>query len=483
MERVLAGIRPEIVFKHFEDISRIPRGSGNEKAVSDFIVGFARGLGLEVWQDEVYNAVIRVPGTPGATEEPLIFQGHLDMVCEKNQDVTHDFLKDPIELVVKDGRIRADGTTLGADNGTAVAMMMAMAQGGLPEHPPLELVFTTQEEVGLDGASHLDMGRLQGKRLVNLDFGGVGVFCAGCAGGVRTLIRLPLAWEEANGQAFRVRVRGLAGGHSGEMIHEGRGNANVVLGRLLSRLRETVDARPAQFSGGLMDNAIPRESDAVIVVKDEDAGEALLILEAYVREVKSDLPDADAPFSLTAEPCPLPDAVWKADCADAVSRFFLDAPNGVVSMSPDLAGLVQTSLNLGVMRQDKDALNLSYALRSSVEEEKAELMARMEACARAVGAEASHGHGYPGWTFRPDSPLLAVCMRVYEETSGKAARCVAVHGGLECGLFLAKKPGLDMIALGAESEAIHTPDENLDPEVVVWCWEFLKVLAARLAKG
>ncbi|MDR2167982.1 MAG: aminoacyl-histidine dipeptidase [Clostridiales bacterium] len=481
---ILKDLRPADVFSYFEVICSIPHGSWNEKALSDHILGWARDLGLEAVQDEMWNLVIKKPGSAGREDfAPVMIQAHIDMVCEKNNDVEFDFETQGLDIYVDGDFVKARGTTLGGDNGIAVAMAMAILADNSLEHPPLEIVLTTVEEAGMDGARAVDAGLLSGKRFINVDNAEEGVFLTGCAGGAAVKISLPLAdmpLPGADFAAFTIFVGGLKGGHSGMDIHLERGNSNKILGRVLASLKTPFHIM--DVAGGSKDNAIPREAWAKIFVKPADGGALALEVAEIEAALKAEFKTADPGVFVRLDGKPmgrqssLPSGtrVFAPETKEAAISLLLLTPFGVDHFSMDFPGLVETSNNLGVVRVIDGELVLTCAVRSSVESRKLALCQRIERLAEALGAKATVSDGYPGWAYSPESALRETFKKVYFEKYGKDATIVAIHAGLECGVFAEKIGGLDMISFGPNMFDLHTPDERVSISSVERCYDFFK---------
>ena len=484
MEYRIQGWEPAALFHFFEDISAIPRGSGNEKAVSDFILAFARERGLEAWQDGSYNVVIRKAGSPGAENcPPVILQGHLDMVCEKRSGAEHDFLTQGLDLVVEDGVLRANGTTLGADDGVAVAMMLAVLDDPELVHPPLECVFTTGEETGLLGAHALDMSRLRGRTLINLDTEEDGLATVSSAGGMRFTLSRPAAWEQASGTALYLSVSGLQGGHSGGDIDRERGNAIKLMARLLHRLLREPEARLADFSGGGKDNAIPRECAAAVLYPNEAlARQAQETVRALAGDMAEAIRPAEPDFACVTflEPAEAVPVLSREDARAMADAAFL-APNGVRQRNPKKDNFVVTSLNLGIVSATPEACSLVFLPRSSVEtlqEETAELLTLL---AETFGFSTEITGRYPGWAYTEHSPIRELFQAVYREQTGKELEIAAFHAGVECGLFVQGLPGLDAISVGPTIRDVHTPEEHMPLDSFARCYTQITAVLARLA--
>ena len=459
----LENLEPKSVFRYFEEICAIPHGSGNMEAISSYCMQFAKDHQLKATQDEAYNVVIVKEATPGYEDAPTVMlQGHLDMVCEKDADCAIDFAKDGLNLAVDGDYIYAKGTTLGGDNGIAVAMALSILADDTLEHPRLECVFTVDEEVGLLGADALDTTELQAKYLINMDSEEEGIFTVSCAGGLRKNCSLPLQWNETEGVRYQITIDGLLGGHSGVEIHKEHGNSNMLMGRLLNALDEKVNFLLADIRGGLADNAIPRRTDAVVYVKEEDAAlfeECLTIYDSiYKNEFRSSDPDVKVSF---VKEGPKTGKTLTPKC-QALLLFLLHiVPNGVQKVSVEIKDLVQTSLNLGILNFTEEAANIVFSIRSSVETEKQELSARLSHMVEFLGGEAEEVGAYPGWEYKKDSVLRDTMVNVYKEQYGKEAKVVAIHAGLECGIFTGKMEDLDCVSIGPEMHDIHSPKERL----------------------
>jgi len=470
------GLEPASVFHWFEELDAIPRGSGNEQAVSDFLVAFARDHGLNVTQDKANNVLIRKPGTPGYEQSPgVIIQGHMDMVCEKAPGVEHDFMKDPVRLCVEGDTIHADGTTLGADDGIAVAMGMAVLASDDIPHPPLELLVTTSEETGMDGAHALDPQLISGRMLINIDSEEEGILTVSCAGGCTAKITFPAQRISiGTGMALlTLTVKGLRGGHSGIEINKGLGNADKLMARLLNSL----DAAFAlcALNGGSKHNAIAREAEAVLAVAATDVPrlkEQVAELEAQFRsEFQTSDPDIRL---LVGEPekeyC---DAIHPEQAQNLL--HFLDVmPNGVQSMSAAMPGLVESSLNLGVIRTEAAEVEVITSIRSSVGSLKENIYRTVSQLARMTGGKMSREADYPEWSYNPDSRLRVLFVSLYQKLFGREPAVNAIHAGLECAIFAEKFNGLmDMISIGPTMTGVHTAQERLSISSVQRTWQYL----------
>ena len=468
---VLEHLEPRSVFMWFERLCAIPHGSGNTKAASDWLVSFARERGLSWEQDALYNVLIRKDASPGYEAAPgVILQGHIDMVCEKLPECPLDLARDGLALRVEGDTVYAEGSTLGGDDGVAVAMMLALLDDGALPHPALECLFTTDEEIGMLGAAGLNFALIRARRMINLDSEEEGIFTVGCAGGRLVTLSLPVDREEGAGVPLRLEVSGLTGGHSGGEIHKGRANAVMLLGRLLYRLKRRTDFRLQSVSGGGKDNAIPMSASASLCAADAEAAAALCReMEQALRE---EYAVTDGGVRVALHPG-TPGPVMDAESTERVGRLLLCAPDGVQAMSPDIPGLVQTSLNLGILRTVPDGVEASFCVRSSVESQKWMLTDRLECLAAGLGGGITVSGDYPGWAYRRESPLRDLMTEVFTEQYGHAPVIAAIHAGLECGLFSAYLPGLDCVSIGPELSDIHTPRERLHVASLGRTWALL----------
>ena len=463
--RVLNGLNPGRVFYYFEDLCAIPHGSGNTKEISDYCVAFAKAHALPVYQDEHNNVVIKKPASVGyEAHEPVILQGHLDMVCEKEPDCKINFMTDGLSLKREGDFVFADGTTLGGDDGIAVAMALAILEDQTLAHGPIEALFTTDEETGMYGAEGLDASVLSGKTLLNIDSEEEGILTVSCAGGARAAISIPLQTAPVDMPCYTVTLCGLCGGHSGVEIDKGRQNANVLMGQFLHSLPFAF--RIVDICGGQKDNAIPRQTVAVVATVDNLKDAAAAFVKANRIETEPDL-------AITVESATASVIGFDRDSSNRIAEFLATVANGVQAMSADIAGLVQTSLNLGILKAENNTLTATFAVRSSVESEKAALLKKLEDTAsRFGGTFESHGH-YPAWEYRKDSPLRDTMVKVYEKLFRTAPEVVAIHAGLECGLFAGKINGLDAVSFGPNLYDIHTTRERLSVSSVLRTYEFL----------
>lgn len=479
---VLGHLEPKAVFGYFEDISNIPHGSGNMDQISQFCVNFAKEHNLEYILDDMKNVIIIKEATPGYENvEPLILQGHLDMVCEKRPDKEKDFLTEGLDLCTDGELIWADGTTLGGDDGIAVAYGLALLAAKDLQHPRLEVVLTIDEETGLYGAEAIDMSMLKGKKLINLDSEEEGIFTVGCAGGLTLACDIPMFTEEVEGEVYELKVTGLLGGHSGAEIHKGRGNSNVILGRVLFAIGQKMGLDIIKMEGGSKDNAIPRNSSAEVLILAEDAEKFAALVKEQDAILKNEYHASDADVTLEVT-CKGTASVEVLDATSKVTALHAlnNIPNGIQAYSMDIEGLVETSLNMGIMSQDGESLKMSFAVRSSVESAKHYLTDRVMLFVDMLGGKCEIKGDYPGWAFNPKSDLRETFIRVYKEMYGKDPVVEAIHAGLECGLFTKKIDGLDSISVGPNMHNVHTSEETLEVASVQRTWEFLcRVIAQK----
>ena len=468
----LAGLQPANVFAYFEKLCSIPHGSGNTKLISDYLVSFATEHGLRYIQDELNNVIIFADGTCGYEDhEPVIIQGHMDMVCEKDEDCPIDLQTQGLD-VTHDGQfVFAKGTTLGGDDGIAVAYALALLDDPSIPHPPLEVVITVDEETGMFGAAGIDLSMLRGRKLLNIDSEDEGILTVSCAGGGRGTIRLPLERRAVYGPCVRLTVEGLQGGHSGVEIHKNRANANKVMGIFLERVQKLMPLCITKLQGGAKDNASPRSCQVTLVALGMYIERINEIAEALQREIREQYDEPEA-IIRGDDVDALGGNALTTECTAKVIALLNAAPNGVQAWSKDIEGLVQTSLNLGIAELEEE-LRLTFAVRSSVNKEKRELLDRLKELALFYDGSYSEVGEYPAWEYKPESVLRDTMVRVYTELYGKAPEVVAIHAGLECGLLSEKLPDLDCVSLGPQMHDIHTSRERLDIASTERTWKFL----------
>ena len=476
----LAGLAPADVFAYFEKICSIPHGSRNTKMISDYLVSFAKEHGIRCIQDELNNVILFGEGTCGMEDHaPVILQGHMDMVCEKDADCPIDMEKEGLDVTHDGEYVFAKRTTLGADNGIAVAYAMALLTDKTIPHPPLEVIITVDEEIGMEGATGVDLTMLKGRTLINLDSEDEGIFTVSCAGGARGTISLTLPRHPVYGPCVKLTVEGLQGGHSGVEIHKNLANANKIMGEFLGRIQKIMPVCITKLEGGSKDNAITRSCSVSLVAMGmyiERINDIAAQLQQEIREKYDE-----------------PEAVVRGDDIDALGGNALStqdsakiialmnaAPNGVQSWSEDIEGLVQTSLNLGVAKLDNDGLRLTFAVRSSVNAEKEALLQKLRDLAAFYEADYSQMGDYPAWEYKKDSRLRDTMVSVYARMYDKQPEVVAIHAGLECGILSDKLPGLDCVSIGPQMYDIHTSRERLSIASTTRTWEFVKAVLKEL---
>ena len=478
---VLENCEPKRVFHYFEEICKIPHGSGNTRQISDYLVQFAKDHDLKYIQDEMNNVVIYKPGTAGYENAPtVIVQGHMDMVCEKRPDVDHDFTKDGLNLSVEGDYVSANGTTLGGDDGIAVAYGLALLESDTIAHPPLEVFITVDEEIGLLGAVGFDCSVLKGRRFINLDSEAEGSLWISCAGGLSGISHIPVTRLEAKGEKLTVKISGLMGGHSGAEIDKNRANANSLLGKFLHGLDAEAGYELISVQGGQKDNAITRESIAeLLTVKEnvEAVKEYAASMQAAWRE---EYAGTDEGITVTVTEEGEQDVkVLHPTSKEKVVFFLVNVPYGVQKMSGTIKGLVETSTNIGILKTSENEVLGSSSIRSSVETARDALSDKIEYLTEFLGGEYERQGVYPAWEYRKDSPLRDKMVEVYEEMYGQKPNVVAIHAGLECGLFYKKMEGLDCVSLGPDMKDIHTSEEVLSVSSTERVWKYLvKVLGA-----
>ncbi|HHV28195.1 MAG TPA: aminoacyl-histidine dipeptidase [Clostridium sp.] len=462
-------IEPRKVFHWFYEINRIPRCSGDEKRISDFLVSFAKERNLEVYQDELYNVIIKKPATSGYENAPaVIIQGHSDMVCIKGEGSTHNFDTDPIEMIVEGDILRANNTTLGGDDGIAVAYGLAILDSDDLKHPAIELLVTTGEETGMDGAMALTNEHLNGKILLNIDSDEEGVFLVSCAGGANQTITFPLKKEKRSGTGLEIRVSGLKGGHSGMEIIKQRANAIKLLARILDKCRDKVTL--AKISGGTKHNAIPKEAEAVVLT--EDVNGTVRAIESLSKELKEEYRVEDKGLTITVREVGV-EEVFLKELSDDIIDFLMMTPDGVQYMSKDVEGLVQTSVNNAIVEEKEGQLVITISLRSSSGSSLRELLNRVSLIAKRTHGISHENSSYPAWEYDDKSEIRKIAVGVFEDLFGQKAKLNAVHAGLECGVLKRILPDVDMISFGPNLYDIHTEKEHLSISSVGRTWTFL----------
>lgn len=469
----LQNIKVKAVLEYFEEISNIPRGSGNEKEISDYLVNFAKRLKLEVIQDKALNIIIKKPATKGyENSQTVILQGHMDMVCQKNTSKNHNFKKDPIKLIKKGDYIYADGTTLGADDGIAVAYAMAILSDDSISHPNLEVLLTTDEEAGMTGAMNISKEDLKGKILINIDTEEEGYLLVSCAGGIRTKSKLRITKEPlGDGSLYKIKVRGLKGGHSGCDIDKWRGNSNKIIGRVLKSLQK-INFNLVNIEGGSKNNAIPREADAVIVTKDKK--ELFEIIKELDLTIRNELKVQDSKVKIEVNEI---NEKYKEKIKKESQNKIIDLlymyPDGINTISMNIEGLIESSTNLGIVRIKDNLIEFDSAVRSSVPSLRDEIVNKIRTITEMAGGGIQASAGYPSWEYKEESRIREVCKDVYKKMYHKEMKVYAIHAGVECGLFEEKLGEMDMVSLGPDIFDAHTPEEHLSISSAERVYEYL----------
>ncbi len=479
-------LKPELIWQCFDEITKVPRPSCHEEQIRKFLLDFAEKHGVAAKTDACGNVVMSKPATKGHENAPtVVLQSHMDMVCEKNSGIEHDFMKDPINTYIDGDWVKAKGTTLGADNGIGMAAAMAVMIDPTLVHGPVEALFTINEEIGLEGAQNLGKDMIKGTMLLNLDSEDDGEIFVGCAGGIDTtaVFNYKRSLAPENFIFMRVKVSGLLGGHSGSDINAGRANANKVIARFIWECSQRWDVEVSEFDGGNLRNAIPREAHAVFGVHSDHEKEVVRHLNKYSAEIINEYKAVEPSIKLEVERVDKPEYCIDSETSLRLVRALYSAPHGVYSMSADLEGLVETSTNLAAVKMiDEDKIKVTTSQRSSVESRKADIAGQVEAHFQLAGAEVSHSDGYPGWAPNMESPIMKISADAYEELFGVKPAIKAIHAGLECGLFLSKYPNLDMVSFGPTMTGVHSPDEQLLIPTVDKFWKHLCRVLEKVAE-
>lgn len=475
----IENLQPELVFNYFAEISKVPRGSGNEQGISDYLAREGKRLGLEVVQDENLNVLIKKPATKSYENAPtVIIQGHMDMVCEKNKGKEHDFTKDPIELRVDGDYLYATDTTLGADNGIAVAMGLALLASDDIEHPALEVIFTADEEETMNGAMNIKGELFKGEYIINLDSEEEGTITVSCAGGVTAVVTIDKEYKtvENKKSAYKIDIKGLLGGHSGMEIDKQRANSNVLMGRLLNHISNVcnIEFDLVSVEGGLKNNAIPREAECIILVNSNDESKLEKEINNALQVFKNEYKTSDPDLTIEFEKCDkVYDKALNDKCKENIIELINLMPRGIQTMSMDIKGLVESSTNLGVIANNEENFVFEFATRSSVKSLKDDLNNRMTLLCNKLGVKLDLMDDYPEWEYAKDSKLEKICVDTYEEVMGKKPEIVAIHAGLECGLLLDAIKGAQAISIGPNLFDVHTPNEHLDILSTKRTWKYL----------
>ncbi|MBQ2397471.1 MAG: aminoacyl-histidine dipeptidase [Bacteroidales bacterium] len=470
---ILANLEPKSLFKFFEEILSIPRPSKHEEKMTEYLINWAKERNLEYVSDEIGNVIIRKGATKGKENSPWVcLQSHIDMVCEKNSDKVFDFEKDAIVPKIEGEWLKADGTTLGADDGIGVATALAILDANDIEHGPIECLFTVDEETGLSGAEALSADVLKSRILLNLDSEDEGEIFIGCAGGIDTVAKLPYDKEETpDAPAFKIMVKGLKGGHSGDDINKGLACANKILNRILWSLDKEMDLRLSCFEGGNLRNAIAREANATFVVAQADVELMKEIVEKFAVDLKYEFRTTEPDMEIILSEAEKPEFVVDMLSQDNLLNVLYACPHGVLAMSREIPGFVETSTNLASVKMKEDHFFITTSQRSSVESAKYAAAYRVESCFLLAGADVEHGDGYPGWAPNPESKILKIAVDAYKKLFNKEPIVRAIHAGLECGLIGEKYPGMDMISYGPTLRGVHSPDERLEIKTVELYWK------------
>ncbi|MEE1226461.1 MAG: aminoacyl-histidine dipeptidase [Bacteroidales bacterium] len=470
---ILADLEPKSLFRFFGEILSIPRPSKHEEKMTEYLVNWAKERNLEYVSDEIGNVIIRKGATKGKENSPWVcLQSHIDMVCEKNSDKDFDFEKDAIVPKIEGEWLKADGTTLGADDGIGVATALAILDANDIEHGPIECLFTVDEETGLSGAEALSADVLKSRILLNLDSEDEGEIFIGCAGGIDTVAKLPYDKEETpDAPAFKIMVKGLKGGHSGDDINKGLACANKILNRILWSLDKEMDLRLSCFEGGNLRNAIAREANATFVVAQADVELMKEIVEKFAVDLKYEFRTTEPDMEITLSEAEKPAFVVDMLSQDNLLNVLYACPHGVLAMSREIPGFVETSTNLASVKMKEDHFFITTSQRSSVESAKYAAAYRVESCFLLAGADVEHGDGYPGWAPNPESKILKIAVDAYKKLFNKEPIVRAIHAGLECGLIGEKYPGMDMISYGPTLRGVHSPDERLEIKTVELYWK------------
>ncbi|RUT77845.1 aminoacyl-histidine dipeptidase [Ancylomarina longa] len=477
MKNILTELSPKEIWAHFEDICKVPRPSKKENQIIEFLLNFGKANNLETKRDEIGNVLIKKPATPGKEKlKTIVLQSHMDMVCEKNTSTLHDFEKDPIIPWIDNGWVKAKGTTLGADDGIGMAAEMALLTSTDIEHGPIECLFTVDEETGLSGAFALQPGFFEGNILLNLDSEDEGEIFIGCAGGIDTIANLSFTEEPVptNHFALRIDVKGLLGGHSGDEINKGRGNSNKILNRFLWQINKKYGIRIADFNGGNLRNAIPREAYAIITIPSKFKENVRVDFNIYTADMEHVWEIYEPKLKISLESIENPPFVMGKMTSDNLMNAIYACPHGVFSMSSRMPGMVETSNNLASVKMiDGNKIEITTSQRSDLDSEKYNIAQMVGSVFTLAGAQIEHSDGYPGWSPNPNSEILTIAVNSYKKLFGKEPVVRSIHAGLECGLFLEKYPNMDMVSFGPTLRDVHSPDERINIETVEKFWNHL----------
>lgn len=479
--RDISELKPYEVFKNFQIISSIPHGSGNTKKISDYCVEQAKKLNYKYVQDQADNVIIYVDGTQGyENAKPVALQGHIDMVCDKTDGCAIDMQNDPLQLLCDEEYIFANNTTLGGDDGVAIAYMLTLMEDKTISHPPLELIFTADEEIGMIGARAIDVKNLHTNRLINIDSEVEGILTVSCAGGVRAVCSVPFTTEKATGTAFAFTIAGLKGGHSGTEINKGRVNANKLTGRMLNYIYQETEFKICSISGGKKYNAIPKEAVATVCVESSNQDKFIAAAKKFITMIKNEKIVNEPDLHITVAPCKLSEKCMDHHSTQTVLFTLLQIPDGVQTMSPDIANMVQTSLNMGIMETKADHIAMSFLLRSNAAAGKQAIIQKLKSFIEYLNGNIEFMSDYPAWEYRADSKLRDTMVKVYSELYGEEPVVTAIHAGLECGILAGKITNMDAVSFGPNIYHAHTPEEKMEIASVERCWEYLKAVLKKL---
>jgi len=481
---IFEGLKPTEVWTYFEEILQIPRPSTKEEKIISYLKKFAEKNNLEILTDKVNNVLIRKPATKGMENvKSVVLQGHIDMVCEKNNDKVHDFENDAIEAFLENGWVKAKGTTLGADDGIGVAVALAVLSSTNIKHGPIECLFTVDEESGMTGAFGLEEGFLNSDILINLDSEDEGELFIGCAGGIDTVAQFLYKKRKPaiDSLAFKINVTGLKGGHSGDEINKGLGNSNKIVTKFLYQLTKIAKFRLAIFDGGNLRNAIPREAHAIFTLKSKFEKDLNKLFVVFVTEMKNQLKVTEPDLEIKLEKVELPKRVINKSVQENLINALYACPHGVYAMSQDIEGLVETSTNLASVKFiDGNIIQVVTSQRSSVESAKKDISHKVESVFKLAKAEISHNEGYPGWTPNTNSDIMLISQTAYRRLFNIEPKVKAIHAGLECGLFLTKYPKMDMISFGPTIKGAHSPDERMEIKTVEMFWDLVVEILSKI---
>ncbi|MGN0489468.1 MAG: aminoacyl-histidine dipeptidase [Ruminococcus sp.] len=479
--RDISELKPYKVFKNFKILSSIPHGSGNTKKISDYCVEQAKKHNYKYIQDEADNVIIYVDGTEGYEKaKPVALQGHIDMVCDKTEDCTLDMQNQSLQLLCDEEYIFANNTTLGGDDGVAIAYMLTLMEDKTIPHPPLELIFTADEEIGMIGARALDVENLHTNRLINIDSEVEGVLTVSCAGGVRAVCNIPFTMEKPTGTAYVITIAGLRGGHSGTEINKGRVNANKLAGRMLNYISQETDFKICSINGGKKYNAIPKEAVATVCVDSNNNQEFINATKKFITMIKNEKIVNEPDLHITVEPCILPEKCMNHHSTQMVLFTLLQIPDGVQTMSPDITNMVQTSLNMGIVETKDDHIAMSFLLRSNAAAGKQAIVQKLKSFIEYLNGNIEFMSDYPAWEYRADSKLRDIMVKAYIELYGEEPVVTAIHAGLECGILAGKINNMDAVSFGPNIYHAHTPEEKMEIASVERCWEYLKAVLKKL---